>query len=58
MMKDFGDLEYSGDCFWFVARLLNMDMKNDFVQILRRINDDMGLGIFFDSAQSWSGGHR
>ena len=58
MMKDFGDLEYSGDCFWFVARLLNMDMKNDFVQILRRINDDMGLGIFFDSAQSWSGGRR
>ena len=58
MMKDFGDMEYSGDCFWFVARLLNLDMKNDFVQILRRINDDMGLGVFFDPTQSYNSGQR
>jgi len=49
MMKDFGNLEYSGDCFWFVSKLLNLDMKQDFVQILRRINEDMHLGLIFDS---------
>lgn len=45
MMKDFGDAEYSGDCFWLVARLFNLDMKNDFVEILKRINSDMNLGL-------------
>lgn len=45
MMKDFGNAEYSGDCFWFVAKLFNMDLKNDFVQILKKINAEMNLGI-------------
>jgi 5S rRNA maturation endonuclease (ribonuclease M5) len=45
MMKDFGDAAYSGDCFWLVARLFNLDMKNDFVEILKRINADMNLGL-------------
>ncbi len=50
MMKDFGDMEYSGDCFWLVGRILGLDMKNDFKQILRRINEDMHLCIPIDSA--------
>lgn len=50
MMKDFGDMEYSGDCFWLVGRILGLDMKNDFKQILRRINEDMHLCIPMDSA--------
>jgi hypothetical protein len=45
MMKDFGDAEYSGDCFWFVAKLFNMDLKNDFIQILKKINAEMNLGL-------------
>ena len=45
MMKDFGNMEYAGDCFWLVAKLLGLDMKQDFKQILRRINEDMGLCI-------------
>lgn len=45
MMKDFGNTEYSGDCFWFVAKLFNMDLKNDFVQILKKINAEMNLGL-------------
>ena len=48
-MKDFGDINYSGDCFWLVAMILGLDMKNDFKQILRRINEDMHLCISMDS---------
>lgn len=56
MMKDFGNMEYSGDCFWLVSKLLNLDMKQDFVQILRRINEDMHLGLLFDSEYASSMG--
>ena len=48
MMKDFGDPEYSGDCFWLVGKMLGLDMKSDFKQILRRINEDMHLCIPMD----------
>ena len=48
MMKDFGDPEYSGDCFWLVGKMLGLDMKSDFKQILRRINKDMHLCIPMD----------
>lgn len=33
MMKDFGNMGYSGDCFWLVAKLLGLDVKHDFKQI-------------------------
>ena len=60
MMKDFGDMEYAGDCFWLAARELNMDMKNDFKQILRRINEDMHLGLLMDSTNDYktTGGEK
>lgn len=46
-IKDFGNDDYSGDCFFFVGKLLNLDCKNatDFVQILRTINQDLHLGL-------------
>ena len=49
MMKDFGNMEYAGDCFWLVSKMLGLDMKSDFKQILRRINEDMHLCIPMDS---------
>ena len=49
MMKDFGNMEYAGDCFWLVSKMLELDMKSDFKQILRRINEDMHLCIPMDS---------
>ena len=57
MMKDFGNMEYSGDCFWLVAKLLGLDMKHDFKQILRRINEDMGLCIPMGSSSDGSNGY-
>ena len=59
MMKDFGNMEYSGDCFWLVAKLLGLDMKQDFKQILRRINEDMGLCIPMGASEGGNGfGHK
>lgn len=55
MMKDFGDAAYSGDCFWLVARLFNLDMKNDFVEILKRINTDLNLGLSVEADYHTSG---
>ena len=57
MMKDFGNMEYSGDCFWLVAKLLGLDMKHDFKQILWRINEDMGLCIPMGSSSDGSYGY-
>lgn len=42
-MKDFGNDDYSGDCFWFVAMLSGLDMKRDFSAIVSRIVSDMNL---------------
>lgn len=56
-MKDFGDINYSGDCFWLVAMILGLDMKNDFKQILPRINEDMHLCISMDSIPDDSKGN-
>ena len=50
MMKDFGNMEYSGDCFWLVSKVLGLDMKDDFKKILRHINEDMHLCIPMDPA--------
>jgi len=46
-MKDFGNDDYSGDCFFFVAKLNGLDCKNrhDFIQTLQMINKDLSLGI-------------
>jgi len=46
-MKDFGNEDYSGDCFDFVGKLNNLDCKQsaDFIQIIRIINQDLNLGL-------------
>lgn len=46
-IKDFGNDEYSGDCFFFVGKLKGLDCSNgaDFVEILKTINRDMSLGL-------------
>lgn len=46
-IKDFGNDEYSGDCFFFVGKLKGLDCNNgaDFVEILKIIDRDMSLGL-------------
>ena len=46
-MKDFGNDDYSGDCFALVGKLngLNCKEPKDFVQILAIIDRDMHLGL-------------
>ena len=50
-LKDFGNDEYSGDCFSFVGKLKGLDCNNsnDFVEILKTINCDLSLGISEDT---------
>lgn len=44
-LKDFGNDDYSGDCFFFVGKLLNLDCNraDDFKEILRHIAKDLHL---------------
>ena len=46
-MKDFGNGEYSGDCFFLVAKLKGLDCRNaaDFVEVLHTIDRELGLGL-------------
>ena len=46
-LKDFGNDEYSGDCFFFVGKLkgLNCNNSNDFIEILTTINQELSLGL-------------
>jgi len=46
-IKDFGNDDYSGDCFFYVGKLKGLDCGNgtDFVEILKTINSDLSLGL-------------
>ena len=46
-MKDFGNDDYSGDCFAFVGKLNGLDCKDskDFIQIMKIIDRDLHLGL-------------
>ena len=46
-MKDFGNDDYSGDCFAFVGKLCRLDCNRpaEFMQILEKINCDLHLGL-------------
>ena len=46
-MKDFGNDDYSGDCFTLVGKLNNLNCKvsKDFVEIMEIINGDLHLGL-------------
>ncbi len=43
--KDFGDAEYSGDCFYFTGKRfgLKCDDKNDFIKVLEIIDSELCL---------------
>ena len=40
---DHGDTTYSGDCFWFVATLRNLNLKTSFPEVLETIVQELGL---------------
>lgn len=44
-MHDFGNVEFSGDCFWFAATVNHLDVKRNFPEVLQRINDDLCLNV-------------
>ena len=46
-LKDFGNDNYSGDCFAFVGKLCGLDCNRpaEFMQILERINNELHLGL-------------
>lgn len=52
--RDFGNDDYSGDCFDLVATLHNLSCRNpdDFVETLRIINRDLCLGLSDEPAAS------
>jgi hypothetical protein len=47
-LKDFGNDDYSGDCFAFMGKLSGLDCNRpaEFIQILERINNELHLGLF------------
>lgn len=44
-MKDFGNEAYSGDCFWFAATIMGLDVRTEFRKVLATIIHDLGLNI-------------
>jgi len=46
-IKDFGNDDFSGDCFFLVGKLKGLDCENSngFVKILQTINCDLNLGL-------------
>ena len=62
-MKDFGNGDYSGDCFFLVAKLKGLDCRNaaDFVEVLHTIDRELCLGLEDDSPEDTvvpDGGYR
>jgi hypothetical protein len=53
-MKDFGNDDYSGDCFDLVGKIHGLDCKQskDFISILEIIDRDLHLGVFSNYSQS------
>ena len=52
--KDFGDAEFSGDCFFFVSKIfgLSCDDKADFIRILEIIDQELLLNLEDNSQKS------
>ena len=44
-MHDFGNIAFSGDCFWFAATINHLDVKRNFPEVLQLINKDLCLNI-------------
>lgn len=47
-MKDFGNDAYSGDCFWFAAVMLGLDVRKDFMVVLETIIRDLQLNMHLE----------
>lgn len=45
-MQDFGDSKNCGNCFVIAAKVLGMNIRADFRELLKRIDLDLSLGIF------------
>ena len=45
LFKDFGNPVYSGDVFHFAAYYYKLDSAKDFVEILKRLNQELNLGL-------------
>ena len=52
-MKDFGNDAYSGDCFWFAATILGLDVKKDFIAVLETIIRDLQLNIRLERKEQY-----
>ena len=51
-MKDFGNDFYSGDCFWFAAMMLGLDVRSEFPKVLASIIRDLQLNLSIDDKQT------
>ena len=51
-MKDFGNDFYSGDCFWFAAMMLGLDVRTEFPKVLASIIRDLQLNLSLDDKQT------
>ena len=49
IMKDYGDSQWHGDCFWLVAKISQLNLSTDFSEVLHIIDKDLNLFIFDDS---------
>jgi len=54
-LKDYGNDNYSGDCFHFVGKILGTDCRHpdSFLEILQKINQDLTLGMENPSSNSF-----
>lgn len=52
--KDFGDGGDGGDCFWFVATLKSMNLRQNFPKVLETIASDLQLSVGGTSTNSGS----
>lgn len=48
-MKDFGNEAYTGDCFWFAAAIMGLDVRTEFRKVLATIVHDLGLNISIEN---------
>ena len=53
-IKDFGDERFSGDCFFLVGYIRQLDctQAHDFIEILKIINQDLNLGLDNDNKKT------
>lgn len=51
-LKDFGDSNWCGDCFWFVSKLTKLDVRRDFSKILHTIDTELQLYVLDDKTSA------